>query len=55
LLRTYGLKAEAAAPLRTDDLALLRFSAAYLEHLLFPAEALSLPAALKVALLVPSL
>jgi len=50
LLRTHGLEAEAAAPLKTDDLALLRFSAAYLEHLLFLEEALSLPAALKAAL-----
>lgn len=50
LLRAHGLEAAAAAPLRTDDLALLRFSAAYLEHLLFPEEALSLPAALRAAL-----
>jgi len=50
LLRVHGLDPLSAAPLKTDDLALLRFSAAYLEHLLFPEEALSLPAALRAAL-----
>ena len=49
-LRSHGLDAEAAAPLMTDDLALLRFSAAYLEHLLFPEEGHSLKEALPAAL-----
>ena len=49
-LGTHGLDVDAAAPLMTDDLALLKFSAAYLEHLLFPGEALPLRRALQAAL-----
>lgn len=49
-LRVHKLSREEAEPLLTDDLALLRFSAAYLEHLLFPEEALPLRLALKRAL-----
>jgi Fe-S-cluster containining protein len=52
-LPAHGLTLEEARPLGTDDLALLRFSAAYLEHLLFPAEALPLGQALKTALADP--
>jgi Fe-S-cluster containining protein len=49
-LPAHGLTPEEAQPLATDDLALLRFSAAYLEHLLFPAEARPLVQALKAVL-----
>jgi len=38
-LPAHRLALEEARPLDTDDLALLHFSAAYLEHLLFPEEA----------------
>ncbi len=38
-LKSYGLTPKDAEPLKTDDLALLRLSAAYLERLLFPASA----------------
>jgi len=48
-LRRHGLDAEAAAPLKSDDLALLRFSAAFLEELLFPEEAPPLTEALHAA------
>jgi Fe-S-cluster containining protein len=50
ILPAHGLTPEEALPLRTDDLALLRFSAAYLEQLLFPKEAPPLRLALKAAL-----
>jgi len=50
ILPAHGLTLEEARSLRTDDLALLSFSAAYLEHLLFPQEALPLRQALKKAL-----
>jgi Fe-S-cluster containining protein len=49
-LQVQGLTIEAARPLATDDLALLRFSAAYLELLLFPEEAGPLQDALETAL-----
>ena len=49
-LQVHGLTPEEAAPLRADDLALLRVSAAYLEHLLFPEEATALGEALRAAL-----
>ena len=49
-LPAHGLTLEEAQLLGTDDLALLRFSAAYLEHLLFPAEAPPLSEALKPVL-----
>jgi len=49
-LPAHGLTPEEAQPLGTDDLALLRFSAAYIEHLLLPAEAPPLRQALKAAL-----
>jgi len=45
-LKVNGLTPEEAAPLRTDDQALLRFSAAFFEQLLFPEEAPSLQEAL---------
>lgn len=45
-LAVQGLTPEEAAPLRTDDEALLRFNAAYLEQLLFPEEAPPLKEAL---------
>lgn len=48
-LKVHNLSREEAEPLLTDDLALLRFSAAYLEHLLFPEEAARLRLALKKA------
>jgi Fe-S-cluster containining protein len=48
-LQVHGLSLEEALPLRTDDLALLRFSAAHLEHLLFPDEAQPLKDVLKTA------
>jgi uncharacterized protein len=38
-LKSYGLTPEEAEPLKSDDVALLRLSAAYLERLLFPGEA----------------
>lgn len=47
LLRAHHLRPEDVGFLKEDDLALLRFSAAYLELLLFPEEALPLPAILK--------
>jgi Fe-S-cluster containining protein len=50
LLPAHGLTLEEARPLGTDDLALLRFSAAYLEYLLFPAEAPPLSESLKAVL-----
>jgi hypothetical protein len=50
ILPAHGLTPEEALPLATDDLALLRFSAAYLEQLLFPAEAPPLRQALKAVL-----
>jgi Fe-S-cluster containining protein len=50
LLPAHGLTPEEARPLATDDLALLSFSAAYLEHLLFPAEAPPLAEALKAVI-----
>jgi len=49
-LQVHGLTLEEARPLETDDLALLRVSAAYLAQLLFPDEAESLQEALKTAL-----
>jgi Fe-S-cluster containining protein len=49
-LPAHGLTLEEAQTLRADDLALLRFSAAYLEHLLFPEEAPPLKESLKTAL-----
>jgi Fe-S-cluster containining protein len=49
-LPAHGLTQEEVLPLATDDLALLRFSAAYLESLLFPEEAPSLKEGLKAAL-----
>ena len=49
-LPVHGLTPEEAAPLRTDDLALLRFSTAYFSQLLFPEEAPPLREALKTAL-----
>lgn len=48
--KAHSLTLEEAMPLASDDLALLRFSAAYLEQLLFPEEALPLKKALLVAL-----
>jgi Fe-S-cluster containining protein len=50
ILSAHGLTLEEAMPLRTDDLALLRFSAAYLEQLLFPGEASPLAEALQATL-----
>jgi Fe-S-cluster containining protein len=50
ILPAHGLTLEEARPLGANDLALLSFSAAYLEHLLFPAEATPLSKALKAAL-----
>jgi hypothetical protein len=50
ILPAHGLTLEEAQPLRTDDLVLLRFSAAYLEQLLFPEEAPPPRYALKKAL-----
>jgi Fe-S-cluster containining protein len=50
ILPAHRLTLEEALPLRTDDLALLRFSAAYLEHLLFPEETPPLRQAFKAAL-----
>ena len=50
LLAVHGMSPAEALPLKIDDLALLRFSAAYLEHLLFPEEAPPLKEALKGAL-----
>jgi len=52
-LRTHDLTPEAAARLQTDTWALLRLSAAYLEHLLFPGEGTSLREALGAALRAP--
>jgi uncharacterized protein len=52
-LRVQGLTREAAEPLASDDLALLQFSARYLEHLLFPEEAGPLKDALATALAGP--
>jgi Fe-S-cluster containining protein len=49
-LQVHGLTQEEAQPLATDDPALLRVSAAYLEHLLFADEAKPLQVALKTAL-----
>jgi len=49
-LQVHGFSPEEAAPLQKDDLALLRFSAAYLEHLLFPEAAPPLKEALKAVL-----
>jgi Fe-S-cluster containining protein len=49
-LPAHGLTLEKALLLRTDELALLRFSAAYLESLLFPEEALSLKRAFEAVL-----
>jgi len=49
-LKVHHLSREEAEPLLADDLALLRFSAAYLEHLLFPEEAPPLAQALEGAL-----
>lgn len=48
--RAHNLSLAEALPLRTDDLALLRFSAAYLERLLFPEGAPPLAQTLKAAL-----
>ncbi len=50
LLAVHGISPAEALPLKIDDLALLRFSADYLEHLLFPEEAPPLKEALKGAL-----
>jgi Fe-S-cluster containining protein len=52
-LKAHNLNLEKAMPLKTDDLALLRFSAAYLEQLLFPEEAPPLKQALDAALAEP--
>ncbi len=49
-LPAHGLTLEEARPLGTDDLTLPSLSAAYLEHLLFPAEATPLSKALKTIL-----
>ena len=49
-LKVHGISPEEAAPLQKDDPALLRFSAAYLEQLLFPDEAPPLKETLKAAL-----
>ncbi len=49
-LPAHGLTLEEARPLGTDDLALLRFSAAYLEHLLFEEETPPWRQALKAVL-----
>lgn len=46
-LSSYGLTPEDAEPLKTDDLALLRLSAAYLDRLLFPAVAAPLDEVLR--------
>jgi Fe-S-cluster containining protein len=48
-LKAHSLNLEEALPLKTDDLALLRCSAAYLEQLLFPEEAPPLKGALDAA------
>jgi hypothetical protein len=48
-LKAHSLNLEEALPLQTDDLALLRLSAAYLEQLLFPEEAPPLKEALDAA------
>jgi hypothetical protein len=50
LLAVHGMSPADALPMKSDDLALLRFSAAYLEHLLFPEEAPPLKEALTLAL-----
>jgi Fe-S-cluster containining protein len=50
LLTAHSIPPADALPLMTDDQALLYFSAAYLEHLLFPEEAPPLQEALKGAL-----
>lgn len=49
-IKAHGLDLEDALPLASDDLALIRFSAACLERLLFPEEALPLHQALAQAL-----
>ena len=48
-LKAHSLTMEEALPLKTDDRALLRFSAAYIEQLLFPEEAPPLKEALDTA------
>jgi hypothetical protein len=50
LMGVHGISPEEALPLKTDDPALLRFSAAYLEHLLFPEEARPLRESLNAVL-----
>jgi uncharacterized protein len=50
-LKAHGLTMEEALPLASDDLALIRFSAACLEKLLFPAKAQPLNRALAQALI----
>jgi uncharacterized protein len=49
-LKTHSLSVEEAMPLGTDDLALLHFSAGYLEHLLFRDEAPPLKKVLEAVL-----
>jgi hypothetical protein len=49
-LQVHGLTREEALPLGTDDLALLGFTAAYLEQLFFPDEAPPLKEAFKTVL-----